>query len=179
MNLTDKSKFMALLLRHKPEKGNLILDKEGFADVQSLLKALEIDFDTLEEIVNIDNKGRYSFNDDKTKIRANQGHSVKNVDIKFEIYNGKNVLYHGTATKYLEGIEEKGLIPGTRQYVHLSLDLETAKKVSMRHAKSKALMVIYEVDIEKMKKDGLELFISDNNVVLTKNVPKEYLKRIK
>ena len=62
---------------------------------------------TLEEIVNTDNKDRYSFNDDKTKVRANQGHSVKNVDIKFNIYNGKNVFYHETATKYLEGIEEK------------------------------------------------------------------------
>ena len=179
MNLTNKSKYMALLLRHKPEKGNLILDKEGFTDVQSLLKALEIDFDTLEKIVNTDNKGRYSFNADKTKIRANQGHSVKNVDIRFKIYDGKNVFYHGTATKYLEGIEEKGLIPGTRQYVHLSLDLETAKKVSLRHAKSESLMVIYEVDVEKMKKDGFKLFISDNNVILTKNVPKKYLKRIK
>ena len=179
MNLTDKSKYMALLLRHKPEKENLTLDKDGYTDVQSLLKALDIDFDTLEEIVKTDNKGRYSFNDNKTKIRANQGHSVKNVDIKFNLYNGKNVLYHGTATKYLKGIEEKGLIPGTRQYVHLSLDLETAKKVSMRHAKSESLMVIYEVDVEKMKKDGFKLFISDNNVILTKNVPKKYLKRIK
>ena len=177
-NLDEKSRFMAFLLRHKPEKGNLILDKEGFTDVESLLKALEISFEDLETIVNTDDKNRYSFNADKTRIRANQGHSVKGVDIKFKPFNPTKPIYHGTAIKYLEGIEKKGLIPGTRQYVHLSLDLETAQKVSLRHAKSKVFMVIYEVDVVAMKKDGLELFISDNNVVLTKKVPKKYLKRI-
>lgn len=178
VNLGERSRFMAFLLRHKPEKGNLILDKEGYTDVESLLKALEISFEDLETIVNTDDKNRYSFNKDKTRIRANQGHSVKNVDIKFNVYHPAHPIYHGTATKYLEGIEKKGLIPGTRQYVHLSLDLDTAKKVSMRHAKSTTFMVIYEVDVVAMEKDGLELFISDNNVVLTKNVPKKYLKRI-
>lgn len=178
MNLKDKSKFMSLLLRHKPEKKNLTLDKEGYCDVESLLHALEISFEELETIVNTDDKNRYSFNKDKTKVRANQGHSVKGVDIKFKPFNPTKPIYHGTASKYLEGIEKKGLIPGTRQYVHLSLDLETAQKVSLRHAKSKVFMVIYEVDVVAMKKDGLELFISDNNVVLTKKVPKKYLKRI-
>lgn len=176
MNLTEKSKYMAMLLRHKPEKGNLKLDSDGYTEVDSLLKALEIDFKTLEEIVRKDNKQRYSFNKDKTRIRANQGHSVSNVNIKFKEFVPAKPLYHGTALKYKDGIDKKGLISMRRQYVHLSQDIETAKSVGMRHAKYISNLIIFEIDCQKMIKDGYKFYISDNNVVLTEKVPRKYLK---
>ena len=178
MNLTEKSKYMAMLLRHKPEKGNLKLDSNGYTDVDSLLKALEIEFETLEEIVRNDNKQRYSFNEDKTRIRANQGHSVSNVSIKFKEFIPTKPLYHGTALKFKSGIDKKGLISMRRQYVHLSQDIETAKSVGMRHAKYNSNLIIYEIDYKKMLKDGHKFYISDNNVVLVECVPKRYLKQI-
>ena len=178
MNLTEISKYMAMLLRHKPEKGNIQLDKEGYTDVESLLKALEIDFRTLEQIVVNDNKQRYSFNKDKTRIRANQGHSVSNVNIQFKEYIPTRPLYHGTALKYKDGIDKKGLISKTRQYVHLSQDIETAKAVGMRHAKYISNLIIFEIDCENMLKDGYKFYISDNGVVLTEKVPKKYLKQV-
>lgn len=176
MNLTEKSKYMAMLLRHKPEKGNLKLDSDGYTEVDSLLKALEIDFKTLEEIVRKDNKQMYSFNKDKTRIRANQGHSVSNVNIKFKEFVPAKPLYHGTALKYKDGIDKKGLISMRRQYVHLSRDIETAKSVGMRHAKYISNLIIFEIDCQKMIKDGCKFYISDNNVVLTEKVPRKYLK---
>ncbi|MCR5106279.1 MAG: RNA 2'-phosphotransferase [Eubacterium sp.] len=178
MNQTEKSKYMAMLLRHKPEKGNLKLDSDGFTDVDSLLKALEIDFGTLEEIVSNDNKQRYSFNKDKTRIRANQGHSVSYVKIKFKELIPSCPLYHGTALKFMDGINKKGLISKNRQYVHLSQDIETAKSVGMRHAKYISNLIIFEIDCQKMLKDGYKFYISDNNVVLTEKVPRKYLKQI-
>lgn len=178
LNLTEISKYMAMLLRHKPEKGNLKLDKEGYTDVESLLKALDIDFDTLEQIVVNDSKQRYSFNKDKTRIRANQGHSVSNVHIHFKEYTPTKPLYHGTALKYKDGINKKGLISMNRQYVHLSQDIETAKSVGMRHAKNIGNLIIFEIDCKNMIKDGYKFFISDNNVVLTERVPKKYLKLV-
>ena len=178
MNLNEISKYMAMLLRHKPEKGNIKLDKEGYTDVESLLKALGIDFEILEQIVENDNKQRYSFNSDKTRIRANQGHSVSNVSIKFKNFIPAKPLYHGTALKYKDGIDKKGLISKNRQYVHLSQDIETAKSVGMRHAKYNSNLIIYEIDYKKMLKDGHKFYISDNNVVLVECVPKRYLKQI-
>lgn len=178
MNLNEISKYMAMLLRHKPEKGNIKLDKEGYTDVESLLKALGIDFEILEQIVANDNKQRYSINSDKTRIRANQGHSVKNVNISFKEFVPTFPLYHGTALKYKAGIEKKGLISMNRQYVHLSQDIETAKAVGMRHAKYDSNLIVYEIDYKKMLKDGYKFNISDNGVVLTEKVPKKYLKQV-
>ena len=86
MDLTEKSKYMAMLLRHRPEKGNITIDTQGYTDVNSLLKALAIDKETLDKIVTADNKQRYSYNEDGTKIRANQGHSLPYVKIDFKEY---------------------------------------------------------------------------------------------
>ena len=178
MNLTEKSKYMAKLLRHAPELGNLTIDRNGYTSVESLLKALEINKETLDEIVKTDNKKRYSYDETGTLIRANQGHSLPYVQIDFKKYIPTNHIYHGTAKKFEDSIMEKGLIPGSRQYVHLSKDLETATTVGLRHGHSKDNIVIFEIDYNKMIKDGYEFFISDNGVVLIKSVPKEYLKKV-
>lgn len=127
----------------------------------------------LEEIVSSDNKQRYSFNEDRTLIRANQGHSIE-VDVELKKLNPPEFLWHGSAEKYVESIEKNGLIPKSRLYVHLSNDHNTATEVGKRHGKP----VMYKVLSGQMAKDGYEFYCSKNGVWLTKAVPVKYLKRI-
>ena len=123
MCLTEISKYIALILRHKPEAIGIALDEHGWANVDELITGIskEHDFnmEMLEEIVKTDNKQRYSFNEDKTLIRANQGHSIP-VDVELEKATPPEILYHGSAVKFEELIDKEGLIPKSRLYVHLS-----------------------------------------------------------
>ena len=123
MSLTRTSRFLSMILRHRPEVIGIALDEHGWADVQELLLGMKrthpIDMDILEEIVRTDNKQRYSFNADKTKIRANQGHSIP-VDVELPLVEPPEYLWHGTGEKYVEAIGEQGLIAKSRLYVHLS-----------------------------------------------------------
>ncbi|MBR3330610.1 MAG: RNA 2'-phosphotransferase, partial [Mogibacterium sp.] len=126
-----------------------------------------------ERIVAEDEKQRYSFNEDKTLIRANQGHSIP-VDVELPEVTPPAVLYHGTGLKYKESIDKQGLIPKSRLYVHLSGDVDTARKVGQRHGKP----VIYTVDAAAMHADGYTFYRSVNGVWLTKKVPARYLSAI-
>lgn len=170
------SKYIALILRHKPEEIGIQLDEHGWANVKELIKGIQehYDFsmDVLEEIVREDKKGRYSFNEDKTLIRANQGHSIP-VDVELEEAVPPKILYHGTGEKYTQSIEEVGLIPKSRLYVHLSKDVETAITVGKRHGKP----VVYIIDTDQMILDGYTFYLSLNGVWLTNSVPHKYLKR--
>ncbi|MDE5778838.1 MAG: RNA 2'-phosphotransferase [Lachnospiraceae bacterium] len=135
-NLNKLSVFISLVLRHKPDAANIALDEHGWANVEELLSGInetgrKIDMDILEEIVATDNKQRYSFNQGKTLIRANQGHSVP-VDVELKMQEPPEFLYHGTATRFLDNIINEGLKPMSRLYVHLSKDTETALKVGKR-----------------------------------------------
>lgn len=172
------SKYISLILRHKPEVIGITLDEHGWADVNELIrgirKSTDLDMQRLEKIVAEDEKQRYSFNDDKTLIRANQGHSVP-VDVELEQKEPPAILWHGTGEKYTASIDEIGLIPKSRLYVHLSLDQQTAKKVGARHGKP----VIYQIDAEAMSRDGYDFFLSANGIWLTKAVLKKYLKKKK
>ena len=146
-------RFISLILRHKPETINLKLDKNGWADTKELIEKIsksgrEIDFKTLERIVNENNKKRYSFNDDKTKIRAVQGHSIE-VDLELKEVVPPAILYHGTAFKNLESIKKQGIKKMNRQHVHLSADIGTAKNVATRHS---GKYIILEIDTEGMLK---------------------------
>lgn len=176
-NLIKISRFISLILRHKPETIGITLDEHGWANVEELIagvnKKYPIDMQILEKIVNDDDKNRYSFNGDKTMIRANQGHSIP-VDVELKKLNPPDILYHGTGEKYVESIERQGLIRKNRLYVHLSNDIEIAKKVGKRHGKP----VIYEIDCKKMIEDGIEFFKSENNVWLVESVPVKYLKKL-
>ena len=178
MSLTDTSRFVALILRHKPQVIGISLDEHGWARVDELIngiaKTRPFNIAMLEEIVRTDNKQRYSFNVDKTLIRANQGHSIP-VDVELEEKIPPKMLWHGTGEKYVESIDENGLLPKTRLYVHLSGDYDTAVKVGSRHGKP----VVYEVDTEKMQKDGFIFYQSVNGVWLTKRVLPEYFKKMK
>ena len=173
----ETSKFISLILRHKPEAIGISLDEHGWANVDELISGIakthKMDMDILEEIVRTDEKQRYSFNEDKTLIRANQGHSIP-VDVELEEKEPPEELWHGTGEKYVSSIDQQGLIPKIRLYVHLSADTETARKVGSRHGKP----VIYTIDCRKMTEDGYRFFLSANGVWLTKSVPPEYLQKI-
>lgn len=177
MDLNSISKYMSLILRHKPEVIGIGLDEHGWANVNDLISGIKKDnhgfsFELLEEIVKTDNKQRYSFNDDMTLIRANQGHSIP-VDVELEEKRPPEFLYHGTGEKYTESIDKIGLIPKSRLYVHLSKDITTAEQVGKRHGKE----IVYQVNAGQMYKDGYKFFLSVNNVWLTKEVPVKYLDR--
>jgi len=177
-NIKSTSKFISLILRHKPEVIGVSLDEHGWAEVQELIDGINVsgghhlDMDLLEEIVQTDEKQRYSFNEDHTLIRANQGHSIP-VDVELEEKTPPVLLYHGTGEKYVPLIDEQGLIPKSRLYVHLSADIPTAKKVGSRHGKP----VIYEIDCGKMTADGHKFYLSANHVWLTRYVPAQYLTK--
>lgn len=177
MSFADTSKFMSLILRHKPESIGISLDEHGWANVDELIagiaKTHKFDMDILEEIVRTDNKQRYSFNEDKTLIRANQGHSIP-VDVELDEVEPPAELWHGTGEKYVSSIDEQGLIPKSRLYVHLSKDEETAMNVGKRHGKP----VLYRVKAGDMYRDGYKFFLSKNGVWLTKEVPAKYLEKI-
>lgn len=149
----------------------------GWADVNALLAGISrkypINRDILEEIVRSDEKQRYSFSEDGTKIRANQGHSIQ-VDVELPVTEPPETLYHGTAQRFAASIEVQGLLPQSRLYVHLSPDPETAEKVGQRHGQP----VIYLVDAGQMHRDGYLFYLSANGVWLTKVVPAPYLKRL-
>lgn len=174
MNLISTSKFVSLILRHKPETIGIQLDEHGWANVEELIagisKTHEINREILEEIVRTDNKQRFTFNEDKTKIRANQGHSIP-VDVELPEEVPPDRLWHGTGEKYVSSIDQQGLIPKSRLYVHLSADAATATKVGLRHGKP----VLYIVKTKEMHDDGYKFYLSKNGVWLTKEVPVKYL----
>ena len=176
MSLKETSKFISLILRHKPEEIGITLDEHGWANVNELIagiaKTQPFDMSMLEEIVITDEKQRYSFNEDKTLIRANQGHSIP-VDVELEQKTPPELLYHGTGEKYTASIEVQGLIPKSRLYVHLSPDYDTAVKVGSRHGKP----VVYTVAAGEMQKNGYAFYQSVNGVWLTKSVPVEFLRK--
>ena len=177
-SLTRTSKFISLILRHKPETIGITLDEHGWADVRELIDGINavpghhLDMESLKEIVRTDEKQRYSFDEDETLIRANQGHSIP-VDVELQEAVPPEVLYHGTGEKYVPSIEAQGLLPKSRLYVHLSADTETARKVGQRHGRP----VIYTVNCAAMVKDGYKFYLSANRVWLTKKVPAHYLSR--
>lgn len=171
-------KFLSLVLRHKPEVIGLSIDKHGWADVSELLVCMkrlgrEISFEFLEKIVNENDKHRYSFNEDKSKIRANQGHSIQ-VDVELKEIKPPDVLYHGTATRFLGSIMNTGINSGNRIHVHLSGDYKTALDVGIRHGKP----VVLTIDSGRMYKDGYKFFLSENNVWLCDRVPAEYIQKL-
>ena len=125
MDLENISKYLSLILRHRPDVIGITLDEHGWANVNELIQGVAknntgFNMEILEEIVNTDNKQRYSFNSDKSLIRANQGHSIP-VDVELEEKEPPEHLYHGTGEKYVESINRQGLIPKSRLYVHLKI----------------------------------------------------------
>ena len=173
----DLSVFLSLILRHKPEVVDVVIDINGWTNVNTLIRNINknseytIDNEILDEIVETDKKGRYSYNSDKTKIRANQGHSLPHVDLNLLERKPLDILYHGTGIKSIEGIKSNGINKRGRNHVHLSADLGVATEVGKRHGSP----FVFKVDAKRMYKDGYKFYLSDNGVWLTDFVPKEYL----
>ena len=152
------SKYLSYVLRHHPEDINLELDENGWAFVDELIdksktgKGIEITFEILKDIVATNDKKRFAFNDDFSKIRASQGHSLKTVDLELQSLEPPEYLYHGTVTKFMESIKTTGLQKQSRQHVHLSDERETATKVGSRRGKP----MILSVRSGEMYKQGFE-----------------------
>lgn len=180
--LIDKGKQLSWLLRHDVKAYTLkgLIDEHGWRSVDEICNNYHYTKELLDEIVETNNKKRYEYNEDKTKIRARQGHSI-DVDVElnevsFEYLLHKNpFLYHGTSDRFIEDIKKDGLKPQSRKYVHLSPDEETALNVGKRHGGKTYIIVI---DALEMKMDGEKIYISNNGVYCVKKVDPKYFKRI-
>ncbi len=172
------SRFLSLVLRHQPDKLGLTLDAQGWAQVDELMSALQINnpslsLDDLKRMVATNSKQRFAFNEEMTKIRANQGHSIP-IELGLEQQIPPNVLYHGTAKQNVPSIAAHGLTKQQRHHVHLSTDKQTALTVGQRHGKA----VVFEVMAGQMSQAGFKFYVSDNGVWLTDHVPYEYLSQV-
>lgn len=167
------SKFLSYVLRHQPESIGLSLDKNGWASVAEILKnaSQPLSLEELKQVVENNDKQRFSFNDDLTLIKANQGHSVK-IALTFQQITPPDTLYHGTAQHFLKSIQQQGLIKGKRHHVHLSKDIQTASKVGKRHGQ----LVILSIDTKAMHEAGYPFYLSDNGVYLVEEVPPCYFR---
>lgn len=173
---THISKFLSLILRHKPETVGITLDSNGWTEVEKLLEACArhgnaFSREELEEVVRTNEKKRFAFDENRTRIRASQGHSI-DVEIEFEEKTPPEILYHGTAEKNVETIKQKGLMKMQRHHVHLSSDVETALSVGKRYGKP----FVFKIKTAEMLAQGYKFFISANGVWLTDEVPPMFLE---
>jgi putative RNA 2'-phosphotransferase len=169
------SKLMSLVLRHKPEEIGLQLNEQGWAKVDELINNINtrgflVNFEIIDKVVQTNDKKRFAFNEDKTMIRASQGHSIA-VELNLPETVPPDILYHGTAVKHLDSILQTGLQKQNRQHVHLSATTETAKAVGSRHGKP----IVLAVDAKTMQNAGFKFYLSENKVWLTDTVPVHYI----
>lgn len=172
MNKNDISKFLSFILRHQPEAIDLTLDTQGWAVIDELIACAVkqhyvLSHDIILAVVIGNDKKRFEISEDGSRIRAVQGHSTQQVDISYQPKKPPAILYHGTAIRFLESIRDKGVIPKSRQYVHLSADEATALQVGQRHGKP----VVLKINAQLMYEQGVEFFQAENGVWLTKAVP--------
>jgi putative RNA 2'-phosphotransferase len=171
--MADISRFLSLVLRHKPETIGIALDPQGWVEVDVLLDALrahgrEVTRAELERVVATSDKKRFTV--EGTRIRANQGHSV-DVDLGLQPETPPARLYHGTVARFVESIRREGLVRGQRHHVHLSADVATARQVGGR----RGAPVVLEVDAAAMVRAGHVFYRSANGVWLTDHVPPAFL----
>lgn len=174
-HLIKTSKFLSLVLRHEPERIGLVLDTQGWASVEELLfraneHGVSLSRDVLDEIVATNEKRRFALSADGLRIRASQGHSIE-VDLALAPQTPPNLLFHGTAGRFLDSIRRDGLLKMSRQHVHLSADEATAIQVGQRHGKP----VVLQIDAARMAANGIIFYLSANQVWLVDAVPPPYL----
>ena len=170
------SKFLSLILRHKPQVIGLQLDANGWADVEELIDlvnqhGIAISYELLDAIVQKNDKQRFTFNADRSKVRANQGHSLP-VDLTLVAETPPPTLFHGTATRFLSSIRAKGLLSGSRQHVHLAAEELDAIRVGQRHGHPVVLMI----QAATMGQAGYQFYRAKNGVWLTERVPPQYIQ---
>jgi putative RNA 2'-phosphotransferase len=165
-------KKITYLLRHNPE--DLVMDKHGYVDTLLLLKKVGINQQELDHIVDTNNKKRLSYNEDKTKIRASQGHSIK-VDVGLKAKRPPEKLYHGTTSENYEKIKKSGGISKMKRlHVHLTDSIDVAYEVGKRYSKYQKPLIL-TIDANAMNADGFKFYLSENEVWLTDNVPLKYI----
>ncbi|MEO0917027.1 MAG: RNA 2'-phosphotransferase [Pseudomonadota bacterium] len=171
--LVKISKYLAKVLRHNPERIGLVLDAQGWAKVDDIIRLSSnmMTRSQIEEVVAQNDKKRYALSEDGQFIRANQGHSIS-VDLQLNPVTPPDILYHGTASKSLDGIRVGGLSKMARQHVHLSSDYDTAIKVGSRHGKPTVLSIY----AGRMHVAGHEFFLAANGVWLTDLVPTDFIE---
>lgn len=166
-NLINRGKKLSYLLRHDT---SYAFDEHGWCEVSDLVANHGFTMEELREIVATNNKRRYEFSEDMTRIRARQGHSIQ-VDVELEETNPPDVLYHGTARGFADSIMKQGILKGKRLYVHLSPTVKTAIKVGQRHGEP----VVLTIDAKRMSDNGIKFFLSRNGVWLTEFVDANYI----
>jgi len=169
------SKLLSLVLRHKPERMQLVLDEAGWVAVESVLQGfaeigIPITRDELQVVVSTSDKQRFAFSEDGLRIRASQGHSVE-IDLGYAPANPPPLLFHGTVEKFLESIRSQGLVRGERHHVHLSATVDTAERVGQRRGRP----VVLQIRAAAMATGGHRFFLSANGVWLTDHVPPLYI----
>ncbi|MEO5915952.1 MAG: RNA 2'-phosphotransferase [Luteolibacter sp.] len=172
---TKISRFLSLVLRHQPETIGITLAEDGWTNVDELIAAMNkhgqhLDFETLELVVETNDKKRFAFSDDGEMIRANQGHSVE-VNLGYQPTPPPEILYHGTVARFLPSIREGGIQKGQRHQVHLSVSLDVANTVGKRRGQP----VILTVRAREMNVAGHDFYISTNGVWLTDFVPAAFI----
>jgi putative RNA 2'-phosphotransferase len=173
--LVKTSKYLARHLRHEPGRLGLELEPGGWVRVEALLRAcaersFSLTIDELREVVDRNDKERFSFDETGTRIRANQGHSIE-IDLELTSATPPPILFHGTGLHNLDSIMQMGLQRIGRHHVHLSTDAATATRVGARHGRP----VVLEVDAARMVEDEFTFYVSANGVWLTTAVPAAYL----
>lgn len=176
--LNGTSKFLSYVLRHEPQAIGLQLDSEGWADIDALIagaakdgRALNIAL--IQAVVSSSDKKRFSISDDGLRIRAVQGHSAASVNLQYVEKEPPEFLYHGTATRFLESIWQRGLIAGSRHHVHLSQDIPTAIAVGQRYGQP----VVLKIEALRMCQHGFKFFQAENDVWLTNHVPMSFIHK--
>lgn len=169
------SKWMSLVLRHKPELAGLQLDEHGWVATSGLIAGLnnhglDVDMETLVQIVRDNDKQRFAFNEDYSRICANQGHSV-DVMPELEQLEPPALLYHGTPDTSVAAVLATGLERRNRHHVHLSEERSTAVSVGGRRGKP----IVLTIRSGDMQRDGYLFFRSRNGVWLTEHVPPGYI----
>lgn len=170
------SKFLSFVLRHQPEAIGITLDHEGWTDISALIHAAanngkSIHRDMVQAVVASSDKKRFAISEDGLRIRAVQGHSTKNVNINYVEKVPPKFLYHGTATRFLKSILTQGLLPGSRQYVHLLENEQAALIVGQRHGKP----VVLRIHALRMHEQDVKFFQAENGVWLTKSVSHQFV----
>ncbi|GHB65603.1 putative RNA 2'-phosphotransferase [Streptomyces cirratus] len=168
------SKYVSKHLRHQPERIGLVLDPQGWVEIEDLIRAASahgfpFSRAELDHVVETNDKQRFAV--EGTKIRASQGHTVT-VDLGLPEAEPPAYLYHGTVTTALDAIRSEGLRPMARHHVHLSADRETATRVGARRGRP----VVLAVDAAAMRAAGHVFRISANGVWLVDAVPPRFLR---
>ena len=175
LDIVTTSKFLSLIMRHQPESVGLTLGDAGWVSVEKLLNAVNqhgtpLTLEQLQRIVATSDKKRFAFSDDGARIRASQGHSVE-VDLQYKPQTPPELLYHGTATRFIQSIRNTGLQRMERHHVHLSAETSVTMQVGARHGKP----VLLIIRAGEMHRAGHQFFVSANGVWLVQHVPVQFI----